>query len=144
MNRRGDHQNKEIFFGGHLDKAALLRRVRGEGRRPAMVGDGINDAPALAQANLGIGVSSGHDLGKEAGGITLMRDDLGLILDFLQLAARVNLKIRQNLFFSGLYNIIAIPVAMTGLLNPLIAVSAMLLSSLSVIGNIVLLIKRHR
>jgi len=130
--------------GGLLpeDKVAFLRLLQGEKRRTVMVGDGINDAPALAQADLGIGISSGNDLGKKAGGITLMRADLNQILDFLALATRVNKKIRQNLLFSGLYNVIAIPIAMTGLLNPLIAVSAMLLSSLTVIGNTVLLIKR--
>jgi Cu2+-exporting ATPase/Cu+-exporting ATPase len=73
-----------------------------------------------------------------------MRGDLGLILHFLKLATRVNKKISQNLIFSGLYNVIAIPVAMSGLLNPLIAASAMLLSSLTVIGNTLLLIKRTR
>jgi heavy metal translocating P-type ATPase len=140
----GQRVGIEECHGGLLpeDKAAFVRRVQSEGRRTAMVGDGINDAPALAQADLGIGVSSGHDLGKEAGGITLMRGDLTQILDFLTLATRVNKKIRQNLLFSGLYNFIAIPIAMTGLLNPLIAVSAMLLSSLTVIGNTLHLIKR--
>jgi heavy metal translocating P-type ATPase len=143
----GQRVGIEECHGGLLpeDKAAFVRRVQGEGRHVAMVGDGINDAPALAQADLGIGVSSGHDLGKEAGGITLMRSDLTQILDFLRLARRVNQKIRQNLLFSGLYNIIAIPIAMAGLLNPLIAVTAMLLSSLTVIGNTILLIKTtHR
>ena len=75
---------------------------------------------------------------------TLMRGDPEQILDFLKLATRVNKKIRQNLFFSGLYNFIAVPIAMSGLLNPLIAVSAMLLSSLSVIGNTILLVKGTR
>lgn len=143
----GQRVGIEECHGGLLpeDKAAFVRRVQGEGRHVAMVGDGINDAPALAQADLGIGVSSSHDLGKEAGGITLMRSDLTQILDFLRLAKRVNQKIRQNLVLSGLYNIIAIPIAMAGLLNPLIAVTAMLLSSLSVICNTLLLIKTtHR
>jgi cation transport ATPase len=75
---------------------------------------------------------------------TLMHGDPEQILDFLKLATRVNKKIRQNLFFSGLYNFIAVPIAMSGLLNPLIAVSAMLLSSLSVIGNTLLLVKVTR
>jgi cation transport ATPase len=145
-NAVGQKVGIEECHGGLLpeDKAAFLTRLQRENRHVAMVGDGINDAPALAQADLGIGISSGNDLGEEAGGITLMRGELTQILDFLQLAARVNKKIRQNLIFSGLYNVIAIPVAMTGLLNPLIAVSAMLLSSLSVIGNTLLLIKKNR
>ena len=143
-NAVGERVGIEQCHGGLLpeDKARFIRRVQEQGCHVAMVGDGINDAPALAQAHLGMGISSGNDLGKEAGGITLMRGELTQILEFLRLATRVNKKIRQNLLFSGLYNVIAIPIAMTGLLNPLIAVTAMLLSSLSVIGNTLLLIRK--
>ena len=135
----------EESHGGKLpeEKAAFVTKLRSEECRVAMVGDGINDAPALAQADLGIALYSGGHLSQEAGDLTLMRGDLRQILYFLVLAKRVSRKIRQNLIFSGAYNVIAIPVAMSGLLNPLIAVCAMLLSSLSVTSNTLLLIKRE-
>jgi P-type E1-E2 ATPase len=125
------------------DKASLIKKMQSEKFRVAMVGDGINDAPALAHADLGVALYSGGNLGQEAGDVTLMRGDLRQLPEFLDLAKRVSRKIRQNLAFSGAYNLIGIPVAMSGLLNPLIAVSAMLLSSLSVIANTLFLIKRE-
>ena len=135
----------EESYGGKLpgEKAAFIERLQREQRRVGMVGDGINDAPALAQADLGIAVHSTGSLSQEASDLTLMQGDLRQILDFLALARKVSSKARQNLVFSGLYNLIAIPVAMSGLLNPLIAVSAMLLSSLSVISNTLLLLRER-
>ena len=125
-----------------LDKAAFVNGLQEKGHRVAMVGDGINDAPALVQADLAIAIHSGSHLGKEAADITLMRSDPAQILDFLNLGKRVNRKIHQNLGCSFVYNIISLPIAMSGLLTPLIAVCAMLLSSLSVIGNTLLLIRK--
>lgn len=123
------------------DKAAFVRRWQASGKTVAMVGDGVNDAPALAQADLAIALYSGHPLGQETADITLMSGDMRRILDFLPLAALVRAKIAQNLVFTFLYNIIAVPVAMAGWLSPLVAVSAMLLSSLSVIGNTLLMVR---
>jgi heavy metal translocating P-type ATPase len=134
----------ENAYGGRLprDKVLFVEGLQRAGRGVAMVGDGINDAPALAQADLAMAVHSGGHLGKETADITLMRGDPRQVTEFMGLAKRVNRKITQNLIFSFSYNFISIPVAMSGLLTPLIAVSAMLLSSLSVIGNTLLLIKR--
>jgi len=134
----------EEAYGGKLpqEKVAFVTGLQRERFKVAMVGDGINDAPALAQAELAIAVHSGGHLGEETTDITLMRGDLKQIIDFIGLAKRVNKKIHQNLVYSFFYNVISIPVAMSGLLTPLIAVSAMLLSSLSVIGNSLLLIKK--
>jgi P-type E1-E2 ATPase len=131
-------------YGGKLpqEKVLFIEGLQRAGHRVAMVGDGINDAPALAQADLAIAVHSGGHLGKETADITLMRGDPRQITDFIGLAKKVNRKIYQNLIFSFFYNFISIPVAMSGLLTPLIAVSAMLMSSLSVIGNTLLLIKK--
>ncbi len=117
------------------EKAAFVDAVKAGGDVTAMVGDGINDVPALASADLGIAVPSGRRIGKEASAVTLMGNQPGQILDFCSLAGRVTRTIRQNLLFSFIYNTISIPVAMSGLLNPLVAVTAMMLSSLSVTGN---------
>jgi heavy metal translocating P-type ATPase len=139
----GRHVGMGQSVGGMLpvEKAKFIRQLKEEGRRVAMVGDGINDAPALVQSDLALAVSGGHLLGKEAADVSLMRGDPRQVLDFLKLAKKVNWKIQQNFMGAFLYNIISILLAMSGLLTPLVAVSAMLLSSLSVIGNTLLLAK---
>ncbi len=126
------------------DKASYIGNLRGDSRCVAMVGDGVNDAPALARADLAVAVHSGSPLGKEVAGITLMRGEPSQILDFLLLAQKTQRKVQQNLWCAFVYNAISIPVAMSGLLNPLIAVCAMLLSSLSVIGNTLLLVRTRK
>jgi P-type E1-E2 ATPase len=124
-------------------KAAFLASRRRDGKHPVMIGDGVNDAEAMAGADLAIAVHSGSHLGKEVADITLMRGEPEQVLVFLRLADITNRKILQNLWFSFLYNIISIPLAMSGLLTPLVAVCAMLLSSLTVIGNTLLLVRSH-
>ncbi|MDP2647011.1 MAG: cation-translocating P-type ATPase [Desulfobacterales bacterium] len=135
----------DAAFGGllPLEKARLVENFQQQGFQTAMVGDGINDAPALARADLAVAVHAGSHLGKEVADITLMGGNPMQLIDFLDLARYVNKKIRQNLAFSFLYNLISIPMAMAGLLSPLIAVSAMLLSSLSVTGNTLLMVKKN-
>jgi P-type E1-E2 ATPase len=133
-------------LGGQLpqDKSRFIAEWQQKGYQVVMVGDGINDAPALVQADLSIAVHSGGQLSREAADITLMRADTGQIIDFLEFAKQVNKKITQNLTFTFLYNAIGIPIAMSGLLSPLVAVTAMLLSSLSVIGNTLILVRKNK
>ena len=123
------------------EKAVFLAKQRKAGRKVAMVGDGVNDAPAMAAADLAIAIHSGSHLGRELADITLMRGDPRQILDFLLLADKTNRKVIQNLWFSFIYNFVSIPLAMSGLLNPLVAVCAMLFSSLTVTTNTLLLVR---
>jgi P-type Cu+ transporter len=143
----GDHEHAARAVAGDIgitdviagvrpaDKVATVERLRRDGHRVAMVGDGINDGPALAAADLGMAMARGSEIAAHAADIVLVRDDLGVVADAIVLSHRTLATIRGNLVWAFAYNTAAIPLAALGLLNPLIAGAAMSLSSVLVVAN---------
>jgi Cu+-exporting ATPase len=125
------------------DKAAAVAAFKRDGKATGMVGDGVNDAPALAAADVSFAIGAGSAVAIEAADITVIRNDLNAVVDAILLSRATLAKIRQNLFFAFAYNVLGIPLAALGLLNPVIAGAAMAASSVSVVGN-ALLLKRWR
>jgi Cu+-exporting ATPase len=134
-----DEVHAEVLPGDKARVVAALRQGLPAHAKVAMVGDGINDAPALAAADVGLAMGTGTDVAMQTAGVTLLRGDLRLLPQAIELSMAVTRKIRQNLFWAFAYNVVGIPLAALGALSPMLAGGAMALSSVCVIGNALLL-----